>query len=91
MEITFNKTEHGYEAEFSVTADFNLHLERKQGGDFEIYQRTGDSGKYAHIDNLGWVRGKDVFDIDFAGLLYPKYIKVVSEGEPTTAVVTVKE
>ena len=40
MELTFNKVKENYEAEFEVTSDFNLHIERKQGGNIYFYQRT---------------------------------------------------
>lgn len=89
MELTFTKNEKAgtYVAEFEATADFNLHIERTKGGRIFFYQRTAGTG-YAHVDNVPWQDGKDSIDLDFTALIYPKFIKVVSEVEPSLAVVT---
>lgn len=97
MELTFKTSEQkfngvpAYEVEFTATSDFNLHIERKSGGYFFVYQKAVSSGKYAIVDNLGWQNGKDVIDLDFVGAVYPKFIKVISESEPTMGVVNFSE
>lgn len=77
-----------YEVEFNATADFNLHIERPSGGRFLIFQKSVENGRYSLVDGVGYQDYKDVFDIDFVGAVYPKWIKVVSEVEPTMAEVT---
>ena len=56
MEITFEKIEQywgkdaAYVSEFEVTADFNLHIERKKGGRFLVYQKSVADGEYGQPD-----------------------------------------
>lgn len=94
MEITFEKIEQywgkdaAYVSEFEVTADFNLHIERKAGGRFLVYQKSVADGKYDLVDDLGYKDHKAVIDLDFTALVYPKFIKVVSEAEVTMGIVT---
>jgi hypothetical protein len=94
MELTFKQSsqlfgkEYGYEAEFEATADFNLHIERKAGGALLFYQKGIADGEYDIVDNDGYFRHKAVIDLDFTALVYPKWIKVVSEVEVTMGVVT---
>lgn len=87
MDLTFNKDGGSFVAEFVTTADFNLHIE-KSGGDFRIMQKTVENGLYDYIDGLYIPAGNPVIDYDFVASIYPKYIKIVSEVEPTLAVVT---
>ena len=89
--MEFVKKNGMYEAEFKVTADFNLHIERETAGDIRIMQKTVENGKYDDIKRLYVPAGDLVIDYDFAGLVYPKYIKVVSESEVTMGVVTYAE
>lgn len=90
MELIFNKIGNKYVSEFVVTSDFNLHIERPEGGIINVYQRTSSEGEYAIIDEFD-AGGKSVFDIDFTALVYPKWIKIVSEKEPKVGVVTFAE
>lgn len=90
MELNFIKENNNYVAEFEVTADFNLHIERDEPGILALYQRTTTSGEYAEIEGTREYRYKEVYDCDFVGYIYPKYIKVMSANEPTMAVVTEK-
>ena len=87
MELTFNKIGNKYISEFEVTSDFNLHIERPEGGIINVYQRTSSEGEYAIIDGFD-TDGKSVLDIDFTALVYPKWIKIISEKEPKVGVVT---
>ena len=86
MDITFNKVGELWEAEFEVTADFAIHLERDKVGVFRIYQRTAGS-KYALVDEVDKVYTRNVGTVDYEcpSLIYPKFIKVVSGTEPTLA------
>jgi hypothetical protein len=94
MELTFKQSsqlfgkEYGYEAEFEATADFNIHIERVSGGRFLVYQKSVADGGWDIVDGLGHKDHKAVIDLDFTALVYPKWIKVVSEVEVTMGVVT---
>jgi hypothetical protein len=88
MNIEFVKQGNAYVAEFKVEADFNLHIEKDKNGHITLYQRTSEGGKYALLEEFGYQDGKLVYESDAAGLIYPKYIKVVSAVLPTYAVVT---
>lgn len=88
MELEFSLQDGRYVAEVKVTGDFNLHIERETAGDIRIMQKTVENGKYDYIDGLYIPAGNSVIDYDFAGVVYPKFIKVISEVEPTLAVVT---
>lgn len=87
MELTFRKEGSKYIAEFSATADFNLHLEREVGGFLYVSQRTSASGQYDSIKGGDFAPKDKVVDYDFTALVYPKFIKVVSEVEPSYAAV----
>jgi hypothetical protein len=90
MELTFNKVKDSFVAEFEATSDFNLHIERNEGGSILLYQKTAGQG-YDIVDNFGVQKHQGVIDIDFTALIYPKYIKVVSEVQPALAIVTFAE
>lgn len=54
-------------------------------GSFSILQRTA-GGNYTHVRDIPtYPRFDKVFDYDFNALVYPKFIKIVSETEPTYA------
>lgn len=95
MELTFIKSNalgktNAWECEFEATADFNLHIERPKGGMIYFYQRTAGAS-YSIVDNVPRQVGKDAIDLDFAGVIFPKSIKVISETEPSLALVTFAE
>lgn len=90
MELQFSEKKYGngqkyYEATAVVAADFNLHVERKKSEILQVYVTTVPDSEYscAFTDSAG-----EVFDHDFDGIVYPKYIKVQSWSEPTMAVIT---
>lgn len=86
-QLSFTKTNNQWVAEFEATADFNIHIERASNGTLGLYQRTTAIGEYAPIQGAVLQFGK-AFDADFVGVVYPKYIKVVSSVEVTNAEVT---
>lgn len=94
MDLIFEKKEQyfgkdaAWVSEFKVTSDFNLHVERVSGGRFLVYQKTVKDGEYDLVDGLGYKDHKDVIDITLWDLVYPKWIKVVSEAEVTMGIVT---
>ena len=94
MDLIFEKKEQyfgkdaAWVSEFEVAADFNLHVERISGGRFLVYQKSVADGEYDLVDGLGYKDHKDTIDMDFVALVYPKWIKVVSEAEVTMGIVT---
>lgn len=92
MALKFNQNERGaWVAEFEVTQDFNLHVERSESGYFFVNQRTTPEGLYDSIKGALFNYGDPVVDFDFTGVIYPKYIQVVSKVEPTYAEVTLAD
>lgn len=87
MELIFEK-EHGmYVAEFQAMGDFNIHLERNDRGILNILQSTVADGKYDSISTHNVIQDR-VFDCDFTAMIYPKYIKIISNTEVTRCVIT---
>ena len=83
MELTFNKVGKRYEAEFELAADANLHIEFESAAPVKLYQRTTGGGWDLCNDAKNEV-GKAI-DVDLTALIYPKFIKIVSEVKPTYA------
>lgn len=87
-ELSFVKEGSKYVCEFEVSSDFNLHLERDKGGFLFLYQRSSDGGSYDSVGDAKFAPHDSIIDYDCTALVYPKFIKIVSEVEPTCAVVT---
>lgn len=87
MEIQFTNIDNLWVAEFEVTKDFNLHLERDTEGRLDIYQRTA-GGDYEYIYDIGYLNRRTVYDNDFQALVYPKWIKIKSAVKPLVATIT---
>lgn len=83
--LTFNKVGETYEAETTVNADYNLHIETEESGSVQIFQRGSDEGKYRR----SYVESKwgDVIDADFCHAVYPKFIKIVVTSKVTKATI----
>lgn len=77
-----------YVAEIKVTSDFNLHIERDGQGFLFVDARTTEDGAYDSVRGAQFNYSDPVVDYDFTGVIYPKYIKIVSKVEPTKAVIT---
>ena len=87
MDLEFNKVDKLWIAEFNVSDDFNLHIERDTEGRLEILQRTAGT-KYEIISSTGWLDKRLVYDQDFTGVVYPKTIMIKSFVKPQVAIVT---
>ena len=87
MELVFEKVGNHYVAEFKADNDFNLHVKRTKLGTLEVYQKGVEEGEYDFAWSPG-IGARKVIDYDFAALVYPKWIKVVSGSEVTNAAVT---
>lgn len=88
MDLVFEKKGDKYEATFEASGNFNIHLEREEGGFVNVYQSGTQGGEYALAANWSDYEGGKVFDCDFGALVYPKYIKVTSRSKVNKAVVT---
>lgn len=88
MDLSFEKIENAWVAEFEVNSDFNLHLEREKTGFLIVEQRGCAEGQYDTAFARGVYEGKAVIDYDFGALVYPKWIKVSSGCEVIKGVVT---
>ena len=82
-ELSFTNEGSKYVCEFEVSSDFNLHLERDKGGFLFLYQRSSDGGSYDSVGDAKFAPHDSIIDYDCTALVYPKFIKVVSEVEPT--------
>ena len=44
MNVEFTKTGEVYRGEFTVTSDFNVHIEKETAGDCDLYVKGGVDG-----------------------------------------------
>lgn len=89
MELIFTKQADRWVAEFIATDDFNLHIEGVVEGNVSVFQRGSESGNYAFVkEGTPHPSYANVYDYDFAALIYPKFIKVSCATEPTSGIVT---
>ena len=88
MDLSFEKIENAWVAEFEVNSDFNLHLEREKTGFLEIEQRGCPEGEFERVYKGGGIFAGKVYDRDFGALVYPKWIKGTSGVEVTKGIVT---
>ena len=87
MNLEFIKVGNEWVAEFKVESDFNLHVE-KGVGNISISQSSVEGGAYDYVKQLSNAPLDKVVDIDFVGVIYPKYIKIECATLPTLAIVT---
>lgn len=88
MDLTFTQEGNAYVATFEAKSDFNLHIEQQESDLVQVLQRTAPDGKFAIVNEMSTNAFGKVIDLDFAGVIYPKTIKVVMQTMPTYAVVT---
>lgn len=86
--LEFIKKENEYVAEFKATNDFNLHIERSIGGRLSVLQKTVEDGNYSEAFSTDRVAEAKIFDYDFTGVVYPKWIQVSSASPVEYGVVT---
>lgn len=73
--------------EFSVSGDFNLHIEREKAAQLNVLQKTAGT-KFAEVLDADLYKNKTVIDLDVQ-VLIPKTIKVISYSKVTSAEYTV--
>lgn len=104
--LTFvqNENTQKYVAEAVVNANFNIHLERPEGGVLQLFQKNGEYTE-AIDSRTATERGFDtvsvpntvphnagkIFDYDFDGLVYPKTIRIESGSAVTIGILTEAE
>lgn len=91
QELTFNKSGEVWTAEHRVEADFNLHLEKPGGSSVQLYQTTVEGRAWDPIKEADIKEFEAVADIDFSGIIYPKWIRIEATDSNITAIVTVKD
>lgn len=90
--IKFVKSGTKFIGEFEANSDFNLHLERNKSGSIYMQVKgTSVGNQYDSIRDVNISDSDFVFDSDFTALVYPKYIRIVSDVEPIIAEVTFNE
>lgn len=89
MQLEFKKQNGLYEVEFEVTGDFNLHLERKNYGRVELYQKTSSETNYTSSPSYS-ANSDAIINLDFSMGVYPKFVKIVSYTEVEKAIVTME-
>ena len=89
MELEFKKVGSRFEAEFEATDNFNLHIDREENGDVQIFQKASAECEYATEPSWEEEFASKNIDKDFSMLVYPKFIKVVSGSPVTRCVATI--
>lgn len=90
--ITFSKVGDAYETTFTATGDFALHIERPEAGPLSMGVTSVQGSDYELVEDFPErARYMRVFDYEFEGTVFPKYIKVTSATMPTSAAVTFAE
>ena len=92
--LSFTKNGDVWQAEATVTGDYNLHLERKADGTFNIFQRGTATGQWKVCSGmpstLNYNAGQ-VIDWAFGHGVYPEgglHILIESGSEVTTGVLS---
>lgn len=77
-QLSFTEIGGVYVATATVSGDFALHVEREKASKLQVLVSTVENKQYAcKYEGL-----EGNIDQDFQGLVYPKYIKVISATEP---------
>lgn len=88
-QLNFSQVGNVYVATAQVDSDYNIHLERNKVGFIQLLHSTTQSGRKVFVKQwLAQELGGSDFDEDFDGLVYPKYLKIVSETEVTSGTIT---
>lgn len=87
LEFTEIGTSGQYEAEATVNADYNLHVEMAKSGQV-ILSQTTVQGESEAVKAVGSVGADGVFDEDFDAIVYPKYITVKTTALPKKGIIT---
>lgn len=86
MELTFLKDGNKWVAEFEVTGDFNIHIE-KGAGSLSVLQTSVPGGKYDNVPSLYMSNVDTTMDKDVTALIYPKTLLIEAYTEDAPYVV----
>jgi hypothetical protein len=86
MDITFSLQNGQYIAEFKVTSEFNLHIE-KGVGTMQMLQRTSGTF-FDKVEDFKMEKGDVVYDFDSGSFIGEKTIRLVSSVEPRYCFIT---
>lgn len=90
MNVEFAKTGEVYRGEFTVTSDFNIHIEKETAGDCYLYVKGVVDGQYASAIMPGAYLRNQVCDFDLSALVYPKHVRIDCPMPVKSCVVTLK-
>lgn len=88
MNVEFTKTGEVYRGEFTVTSDFNIHIEKETAGDCYLYVKGVADGEYASAVFPSNYLFNKIIDFDLSALVYPKYVLIQSDVPVDKCVVT---
>ena len=90
MNVEFTKAGEVYRGEFTVTSDFNIHIEKEMAGDCYLYVKGVADGEYASaVLPVAYLRNQ-VCDFDLSALVYPKHVRIDCPMPVKSCVVTLK-
>lgn len=83
-QLNFSLQDGKYVAEATANADYNLHIERENNGSITVLHSTVNDGEKVPVAHWDYTPLSPSLDEDFDGIVYPKYLKIVS-GTPVTS------
>lgn len=81
-QLTFTKVDGTYIATTTVNSDFNVHIETYKSCNISINISTVANKNFAN--KFGQIIKDTVFDKDFHGTVYPKYVQIIVRDIPKT-------
>lgn len=87
MNLTFNQVGNVYVAEFEVTSDFSIHIEKPEGS-IAMGQSSVAGGQYDNVRSFSYDAKDRVIDTTVIGAIYPKQMKITCSVMPTMAVLS---
>lgn len=87
MDLTFNKVGNVYVAEFEVTKDFSLHIEKPEGS-IAMGQSSVAGGQYDNVRSFIYDAKDRVIDTMVPGVICPMQMKITCSVMPTMAVLS---
>ena len=90
MTLTFTQEGDKMVAEFEVSSNFNLHIE-KGFGSLVTKQNTTADGEYDVVRGLSMKHEDTVLDCDAEALVYPKRMRIETYAKKVKASVTFVE
>lgn len=91
MELEFIKKGSNYEAEFEATSNFNLHVERTKSGRISLFQKASGEVNYASQSTYNDNNAPRIINTDVSSLVYPKFVKIVSNIPVEKCVITMED